>query len=258
MQWYHWLGDLIVLAFIVVFAIVCAKRGHKVTLYEKSDKLGGVFIAAAAPSYKEKDRALIAWYNREVKKYPIEIKLNTEVKDINALGADEVIVATGATPNKIPVKGVEHSVEAIEFLLGKKQVGENVVIIGGGLTGCEIAYDLYLKGKEPVIVEMQDDLITTPGICLANTSFLRDFFNANSVPVLLETGVKEIKDGGVVVADKHGVTREIEADSVILSVGYNPAPLAPKGKHIHVIGDAQSVGNLRTVIWGAWKVCMKI
>ena len=51
---------------------------------------------------------------------------------------------------------------------------------------------------------------------------------------------------------------KIEAESVILSVGYKPAPLAPKGKHIHVIGDADKVGNLRSVIWGAWDVCMKL
>ena len=76
-------------------AILLAKRGHKVTVYEKTDKLGGVFIAAAAPSFKEKDRALIAWYIRELAKYPIEVKLNTEVTDIKALGADEVIIATG-------------------------------------------------------------------------------------------------------------------------------------------------------------------
>ena len=239
-------------------AILLTKRGHKVTIYEKTERLGGVFIAAAAPSFKEKDRELIAWYIREVQKLPIEVKLNTEVKSIKELKADEIIIATGATARRIPIPGVEKSVEAVDYLLGNKTVGEKVVVIGGGLTGCEIAYDLYLQGKQPTIVEMQDDLITTPGICLANTSFLRDFFNANKVPVLLETGVKEIKDGSVIVAGKDGETREIECDSVVLSVGYNPAPLAKKSSHVHVIGDAQSVGNLRTVIWGAWDVAMKI
>ncbi len=239
-------------------AIVCAKRGHSVTLYEKSDKLGGVFIAAAAPSYKEKDRDLIAWYNREVTKYPIEINLNTEIKDISALDADEIIIATGAKANKLPVKGFELGVEAIDFLLGNKEVGENVVVIGGGLTGCEIAYELYLQGKKPTIVEMQDDLITTPGICLANTSFLRDFFKANNVPVHLETKLHQIHPDGVTVCDKNGQSFKIDADSVILSVGYKPSPLAQKGKNIHVIGDASKVGNLRTVIWQAWDVCMKI
>ena len=240
-------------------AIVLAKRGHKVTLYEKSGQLGGVFIAAAAPSFKEKDRDLIAWYRRELTKYPsITVKLNTEVTDVATLEADEIIIATGSRANRIPVPGVEKTIQAVDFLLGKHEVGENVTIIGGGLTGCEIAYELFLQGKKPAIVEMQDDLITTPGICLANTSFLRDFFKANNVPVYLETGVKEIKDGAVVVADKEGKIFEIPADNVILSVGYKPQPLAEKSKHIHVIGDANKVGNLRTVIWGAWDVCMKL
>jgi 2-enoate reductase len=240
-------------------AIVCAKRGHEVTLYEKTDKLGGVFIAAAAPSFKEKDRALIAWYNREIVRYPeITIKRNTQVTDVTSLGADEVIIATGAVPKRIPVKGVDMAVEAIDYLLGNKTVGEKVVVIGGGLTGCEIAYDLYLNGKQPAIVEMQDDLITTPGICLANTSYLRDFFKTNKVQVYLESGVSEIKDGEVVIKHKDGTEESISADSVIMSVGYNPAPVAQKSSHVHVIGDAKNVGNLRTVIWGAWDVAMKL
>ena len=239
-------------------AILLAKRGHKVTLYEKTGKLGGVFVAAAAPSFKEKDRELIAWYIRELAKQPVEVKLNTEITDIKSLKADEIIIATGAKAKRIPIPGVEKSVEAVDYLLGNKQVGEKVVVIGGGLTGCEIAYDLYLQGKQPQIVEMQDDLITTPGICLANTSYLRDFFKTNKVPVHLECGVKEIKDGAVVIADKNGNTSEIKTDSVVLSVGYNPAPIAKKSGKVHIIGDAKEVGNLRTVIWGAWDVAMKI
>jgi len=239
-------------------ALVLAKRGHKVTLYERSGELGGVFIAAAAPSFKEKDRDLIAWYRRELTKYPIEVKLNTEVTDIAGLDADEIIVATGSTPNRLPLPGAERGIEAIDFLLGKKEVGQKVVIIGGGLTGCEIAYELYLQGKEPVIVEMQEDLITTKGVCLANTSFLRDFFEANKVPVHLETRLQEITEEGVKVCDKEGNSFQIDADSVVLSIGYKSAPLVAKGKNIHVVGDAKAVGNLRTVIWGAWDVCMKL
>ncbi|MBO5463396.1 MAG: FAD-dependent oxidoreductase [Clostridia bacterium] len=240
-------------------AIVCAKRGHKVDLYEKSDKLGGVFIAAAAPSYKEKDRDLIAWYNREIMKYDaITVHMNTEVKDIATLGADEVIVATGSVANKIPVKGADKAIEAVDFLLGNKTVGDNVVVVGGGLTGCEIAYELYLRGKNPTIVEMQDDLITTPGVALANTSFLRDFFKTNKVPVYLETKTTEIRDDGVTIATKDGKTQDIPADNVILSVGYKPAPVAEKSKHVHIVGDAFKVGNLRTVIWQAWDVAMKL
>ncbi|MBQ9107152.1 MAG: FAD-dependent oxidoreductase [Clostridia bacterium] len=239
-------------------AIVCAKRGHRVTLYEKSDRLGGVFIAAAAPSYKEKDRMLISWYEREIERYPIEIKLNTEVTDVKALGADEVIVATGSVAKRLPVAGAEKAVEAVEYLLGEKKVGENVVIVGGGLTGCEIAYELYLQGKNPTIVEMKNDLIAVTGVCLANSSYLRDFFAANKVPVHLETRLSEVRDNGVTVTDKDGNSFDIEADSVILSVGYDPAPLCKSKRNVHVVGDAKRVGNLRTVIWNAWDVAMKI
>ena len=237
-------------------ALVCAKRGHKVTLYEKTDKLGGVFIAAAAPSFKEKDRDLIAWYNREMTKYPIDVKLNTEVKDISSIEADEIIVATGAVANRLPVPGGEKGIQAVDYLLGKQEVGQKVTIIGGGLTGCEIAYDLYLQGKEPTIVEMKEDLIAVTGVCLANSSFLRDFFNANKVSVHLETRLNSISDKGVTVTDKDGKTFEIEADSVILSVGYKSAPVAQKG--VHLVGDCSKVGNLRSVIWQAWDVAMKL
>ena len=239
-------------------ALVCAKRGHKVTLYEKSEQLGGVFRAAAAPSFKEKDRALIAWYQREIRKYPIEVKLNAEVSDLSSVTADEIVVATGAKPISLPLPGMERGIQAVDFLLGNREVGENVTIIGGGLTGCEIAYELYLQGKKPTIVEMKDDLIAVKGVCLANSSYLRDFFKTNQVPVHLETTLREIQEDGVLVADKNGMTYKIHADSVILSIGYKPSPLAQKTKHIHIVGDADHVGNLRTVIWQAWDVGMKL
>ena len=172
--------------------------------------------------------------------------------------ADEIIVATGAVPKTLPVKGIEYAMDATEYLLGEKEVGENVTIIGGGLTGCEIAYELYLQGKKPTIVEMKNDLIAVKGVCLANSSYLRDFFEANKVPVYLETTLGEVLKDGVTAVDKNGKRFKIEADSVIVSVGYNPAPISSKGRHVHVIGDANKVGNLRTVIWNAWDVAMKL
>ena len=239
-------------------ARVCALRGHKVTVYEKKDVLGGVFIAAAAPSFKEKDRELLAWYEKEMKDLGIEIRLNTEVTDISGLNADEIIVATGSKPRKLRVKGAEKGVEACDYLFGNKEVGQIVIIIGGGLSGCEIALDLFKKGKTPVIVEMKNDLIAVKGVCLANSSYLRDFFALNKVEVHLNTALCEITDNGVKVKDKEGKEFDIEGDSVILSVGYIPEPVAPKGKNVHLVGDCNGVGNLRTVIWRAWDVAMKL
>lgn len=239
-------------------ARVATLRGHKVTIYEKSNDLGGIFVAAAAPSFKEKDKELIEWYKKQIKDLGIEVKYNTEVKDVSKLDADEVVVATGSVARRFRVPGIEKTVEACEFLLDKKEVGDNVVIIGGGLTGCEIAYELHLRGKHPTIVEMKNDLIAVKGVCLANSSYLREYFALHKVPVHLETKLLSVTDNGVKVQDKTGKEFEIPADSVIMSVGYIPAPVAEGGKHVHVVGDSAKIGNLRTVIWGAWDVAMKL
>ena len=133
-----------------------------------------------------------------------------------------------------------------------------MVVIGGGLTGCEVAYDLVLKGKKPIVVEMQNDLIAVRGVCLANSSFLREMLAYKNVPVYLNSVASEIRDDGVTIKDKDGNITELEADSVISAVGYNPNPLARNALNVYLVGDCRKVGNLRTVIWRAWDVAMKI
>lgn len=236
-------------------ARVLALRGHKPTIYEKTDRLGGVFVAAASPSFKEKDRELIAWYEKQMKDLGIEIKFNTEVSANNLPKADEVIVATGSKPRKLRLEGAEKAIEACEYLYGEKEVGDRVAIIGGGLTGCEIALDLILKGKTPIIVEAKNDIIAVKGVCLANSSYLRDFFEFKKVEIHLNSSLKKITDDGIIVGEADGKEISVKCDSVITSIGYNPAPLTENAK---LVGDCLKVGNLRTVIWRAWDVAMKI
>ena len=238
-------------------AMVLSDRGHKVTLYEKSDQLGGVFIPAAAPDFKKKDKALIEWYKREIAKRPIEVKLESPIEDISQLTADEIVIATGSVPKALPIKGLDLAIEAVDYLSGA-EVGQDVIIVGGGQTGCEIAYDLILKGKKPQVVEMMEDLIAVPGVCLANSSFLREMLAFKETPVYLNTSVQEIRKDGVTVKDKEGKVFDLKADHVITALGYKPAPLVKSGRKVHLVGDAKKVGNLRTVIWRAWDVCMKL
>ena len=235
-------------------ARVLALRGHKPTLYEKSGELGGVFIPAASFEFKEKDRELIAWYRKQLKDLGVEVKLNTEVKDVNTLDADEVIIATGAVARTLKVPGAERAIAAVSYLNDRTGAGEKVVVIGGSLTGSEIAYELYNAGKKPVIVEMKNDLIAARGVCLANSSYLRDFFKLKKVPVYLNTTVKEITEKGVTVITPEG-ERFIECDTVITCVGYVAKPLAGSGKKV---GDCNEVGNVMTAIHRAWDVAMKI
>ena len=237
-------------------ARIATLRGHNVTIYEKTDKLGGVFIPASAPSFKEKDRMLLDWYRRQIEKLKIKVVFNTEITDITSLDADAIVVATGSKPKELKIDGIENSMEAIEYLNGKK-VGNNVIIIGGGLTGCEIALDLYLEGKKPVNVKAKNDLIATKGICLANSSYLRDFFKAKGVPVYLESTVKKINKDSVEI-NHNGTLETVLSDNVIVSVGYNPAPIAQPSMNVYVVGDADKVGNLKTVIWQAWEVAESI
>lgn len=239
-------------------ARVLVLRGHKPIIHEKSDRLGGAFIAAGAESYKGKLRDLLKWYERQMKKLNVEVRFNDEVRDISLFGNEPVIIATGAVARVLKnVPGHEKMIEACDFLLGK-QVGERVAVIGGGLTGSEIACELALMGKTPIIVEMKDDLVSQTGVCLANSSYLREWFALNKVPTYLETSLKEVTDGKIICADKNGKKIEIECDSVISCAGYVPAPLETKGGKAMLIGDCKSVGNLRSVVWSAYEAAMKI
>ena len=240
-------------------ARVLKLRGHEPIIYEKTDRLGGAFIAAGAESYKGRLRDLLAWYRRQMELLGVEVRLNEEVADVTRFGTDQVIIATGALPIALGgVPGHERMVEAMEFLSGEKEVGHRVAVIGGGLTGCEIAYELALQGKEPVVIEMKNDLVAQKGVCLANSSYLREWFDLHKVPVHLETTLTAVDEDKVVCRNKDGETVEIPCDSVISSVGYVPSPLAGKGGNIRLVGDCRQVGNVKTVVWSAYEAAMKI
>ena len=237
-------------------ARVLKLRGHNPVIYEASEKLGGTFIPASSESYKGKLRELLEWYRKQMKDLKIEINLNSKIENISEFGDMPVIVATGSKPRKLNIPGFDKTIEACEYLNGKA-VGNNVAVIGGGLTGCEIAYELALHGKKVSIVEMKDDLIAQTGVCLANSSYLREWFELHKVPVYLNTALKEVKDDSIICINNNKEI-EIKCDSVISSAGYIPDPLSPKKKNVYLIGDCDKVGNLRTVIWKAYECAMKI
>jgi len=246
-------------------ARLCALRGHTVTLYEKTGQLGGVFIAAAAPDFKEADKKLLEWYKKQIKDCQVCVKLNSEVtaETIKEAGPDAVIIATGALPKRLPIPGIDtdNVIEAIDLLLGKKQAGERVVVVGGGLTGCEIAYDLAAKGKKVTVVEILPEILKIDGLCAANANMLRELLIYHKVDVLSQTRIKEIAGKGVKVVSA-GNERLIEADSVVIAAGYeSSAPLQEKLQdcgEVYVIGDAGRVGNLMNVVWDAYEVALKI
>jgi len=238
-------------------ARVLKLRGHNPIIYEASKKLGGKFIPASAESYKGKLRDLLKWYEKTMKDLKIEIHFNKKIKSLEQFGDKDIIIATGSKARQFNIPGFDKMIEACDFLDGTKKVKGNVAVIGGGLTGCEIAYELALKGKKVCIVEMKDDLVSQKGVCLANSSYLREWFAYKKVPVYLETALKEVKDKEIICNQK-GKEIKIKADSVISSLGYVSDPLVQEGGKVKLVGDCKSVGNLRTVIWRAYEVAMKI
>ena len=251
-------------------ALVLKQRGHNPTLFEKSGELGGLFLTASAMTFKENDKELIRWYRREIEKSGIEVHLNTEVNDLGTLrGYDDIIVATGSVPRTMPgIKGFEKALTFTQVLKEKHELGDKVLFIGGGQSSCEAAYDLLLNyGKHPIIVEYANDLVAAQATCLANTSYLRDAMEYHKVPVYLHSTVTEITDKGCTVKNvQTGETFFVECDNVVNGIGFVPTPVGGrtasrkvKGKEtIFRVGDCVAIGNLRTVIWRAWDVCMKI
>ena len=251
-------------------ALVLKQRGHIPVLFEKSGELGGLFLTASAMTFKENDKELIRWYRREIEKSGIEVHLNTEVNDLGTLrGYDDIIVATGSVPRTMPgIKGFEKTLTFTQILKEKHELGDKVLFIGGGQSSCEAAYDLLLNyGKHPIIVEYANDLVAAQATCLANTSYLRDAMEYHKVPVYLHSTVTEITDKGCTVKNvQTGETFFVECDNVVNGIGFVPTPVGGrtasrkvKGKEtIFRVGDCVAIGNLRTVIWRAWDVCMKI
>ena len=105
---------------------------------------------------------------------------------------------------------------------------------------------------------MKNDLIAQKGVCLANSSYLREWFALNNVEVHLKSSLKEVRKGSIIIKDEKGDEKEIACDTVISSIGYTPSPLVKGGGKVHLVGDCLKVGNLRTVIWKAYETAMKI
>ena len=241
-------------------ALVLKQRGHKPVIFEKTDRIGGLFLTASAMSFKENDKALIRWYENEVKKQGLDIRFNTEINDLGTVrGFDAIIVATGAVPRKMVIPGFEKCLTFTQLLREKYPVGDKVLFFGGGQSACEAAYEMIKQGKHPMIVEFARDLVPAQNVCLSNASFLRDAMEFHKVPVYLEHTIREIKDKTAVVASKDGKNVfEIEYDNIVNGIGFVPAPVGGKAKNVHRVGDCVTIGNLRTAIWRAWDVAMKI
>lgn len=246
-------------------ARVLKMRGHKVEIYEKSSRPGGSLNIAGSPSFKEDDLELIAWYSRTLEELKVPIHYNVEITKIFLEGnqQDVIIVATGSTPRMLELPG-EHCMYKAEDILGGEIIpGERVVIIGGGLVGCELALDLNQKGHKVTILETLPEILAAGApMPHMNKKMLMDMLNMYQTKMITGIQIQSVSDG-TIYYKKDGETRNLVADTVTYAIGYHSNDdlykmLVSSGQELYVIGDARCVRNIMYAIWDAYELANNI
>lgn len=246
-------------------ARVLAERGHKPEIMERSGHLGGNLLAAGAPPFKEDDIALVHWYENEMQRLNVPVHFNTAVDPDSALYEeyDAVIVATGATPKKFPLGENAPVYTATDALLGKTPIGERVTVVGGGLVGCETALWLAQEGKCVTIVEALDRLMAVnKPLCHANSEMLERLLPFHGVETLVSSSVQKYEGGKIFAKTPQG-ERQLDCDTVILSVGFREDrgvfdAWETSAREIYLLGDAKKVANIMYAVWDAFEVANHI
>lgn len=246
-------------------ARVLAIRGHKPEVFERSNRLGGNLIPGGAPDFKQDDIALAQWYETELKKYEVPVQLNVTVTKEQIVNSeyDAVIIATGSIPKVFSLGEDERVFTASQVLLKERDCGENTVIVGGGLVGCETALWLAKQGKKVTIVEAMDKVLAVNGpLCHANKEMLEALLPYYNIEEVTSATVTKYEDG---VLHVHQGEKEVKlpCDSVILSVGYKEEnslyhEIEFDVPEVYLLGDAKKVSNIMYAIWDAFEVANHI
>ncbi|HEX9027094.1 MAG TPA: NAD(P)/FAD-dependent oxidoreductase [Clostridium sp.] len=239
-------------------ARVAAIEGHKVTIFEKETVIGGQLAAAATPAFKSQLRGLVDWYGVQLKKLGVDVKLGTEVSvdDEILASCDKIIVGTGAVPMNPPIPGIDGSnvVNVIDAHKNKELLkGENIVICGGGLSGCDSALELATEeGKKVTIVEMADAI--AKDVMFINAASLIPMLASAGVKTYTSSKVTSIDSDGVYVQKADGTSELIKADTVVTAFGMvknNKLAEEIKSKYhtkTRVIGDSEKIGKVGTAV----------
>jgi len=225
-------------------AVVAARRGHRVTILEKEARLGGQLNIAALPPFKGDILPWIDYLISQVEKTGVKVELSAgaTAEIVAERKPDAVVIATGGSPVMPDIPGIDkpNVVTAQDVLSKKVKVGQNVVIIGGGMVGCETGHYLVEHGKTVTITEILKRM--------ANDMFfmarrrLMDGLRGKKVTMLTSATCEEIKEGGVSVTTADGERKTIPADTVIIAAGYTADDRLYKALEGR-ISEAYCIGN---------------
>ncbi|MDK2645052.1 FAD-dependent oxidoreductase [Vibrio vulnificus] len=248
-------------------ARIASERGHKVTLLEKSQQLGGNVIPGSQPPFKHDDKLLIEWFAGEMERKNVDVRFDTtaDKETIESFNPDSVIFATGSRPLKpkwLSGQDKPHVIVAEDMLMNPDKItGDKVTVIGGGLVGAEAALWMAQQGKAVTLIEASDDIIGGPhGTCFANYQMLKELLVKEQVSVLTSTMLQTITDTGVIV-QRDQRDMEILSDHVVLALGYRAEDHLHEAlanqldvENVFNIGDSQKARTIMTAIWDGFEV----
>jgi 2,4-dienoyl-CoA reductase-like NADH-dependent reductase (Old Yellow Enzyme family)/thioredoxin reductase len=238
-------------------AYTAARRGHEVILCEKESAVGGILKSEQALPFKHEMYELSGTYELLARNAGVDIRLDTEVtaEYVEKENPDALIIAVGSSPLVPPIKGLdgENVVIVNNYYLEKDKVGDNVVVFGGGLAGCECAIHLGMEGKKVHLVEMRDELAPD-----ANVRHRPLLLKEIDKYVTVHTGYKglEVTQEGIICEDKDGNKQLVPGTSVICALGQRSRTdvvnaLRDSAPYVAVIGDAARVSTItNAVYWG--------
>ena len=245
-------------------AYTAARRGHDVTLYEKEDKLGGILKSEQALPFKMEMYQLAGTYARFAEKAGVKIVTSTEVTKelIEKESPDALIVAVGSEPLLPPIKGLngENVTIVNNYYLEKENVTGNVIVLGGGLAGCECAIHLGMEGKEVHLVEMRNEL--APDANVRQRPLLLKEVNKYAQ---IHTGYRglEVTKDGVLCETKDGEQVLIPGTSVICALGQRSRSkvadeLRDGAPYVRIIGDAHRVSTITNAVYEGYHAALDI
>ena len=236
----------------MVAAITAAKRGHQVVLCEKSGALGGALRCERTVPFKADLFDFVRVKANEMAKAGVEVRLNTEVTAdyAEAQGADVLIVAVGAEPLIPPIPGIDGSNVVLANHVSEPEfrAGDSVVVLGGGLVGCEVGLHLAMEGKKVTVVEMGQRAAADANVHLRNGLLLE----MEKQGLVLRTGLTGVRvtGEGLVCRNAEGAEELIAADTVVCAVGQKPLTkvvdaLRNAAPEVKTIGDCICPKNIR-------------
>lgn len=246
-------------------ARVLCMRGHEVALYEASDHLGGNLLPAGYHTFKKPVLELNEWYERELMDMNIEVHLNKKVTSefVMENKPDVVILATGSVPIMPPIPGIENTISSIQALSPDVKIGNKIIVIGGGLVGCELAVEYGMEGKDVTIVEALPEILSAGApVPIMNKMCIEEMIEYYHIKKKTGSRVIKITDTGVVVSSD-GQEEAMIADTVVIAIGFKSVQglgneIADAGIDIYEIGDGRRVGSIMTAVWDAYEIARSI